>query len=37
MKKNMKLGLAAGLAMLFSLTAFAASGTADYVREKKVG
>jgi len=35
MKKNMKLGLVAGLAMQFSLTAFAAGGTPDYAREKK--
>ena len=35
MKKNMQLGLIAGLAALFSLTTFAAGGTADYAREKK--
>mgnify|MGYP006350120995 FL=1 len=35
MKKNMQLGLMLGWAALFSLTALAADGTADYAREKK--
>jgi len=35
MKKNMQLGLAAGLAALLSMSAVAAAGNADYAREKK--
>jgi len=35
MKKNILLGLAAGLAALLSLAAMAAPGVADYTREKK--
>lgn len=35
MKKNMLLGLAAGLAALLSMSAMAAAGIADYAREKK--
>ncbi len=35
MKKNLLLGLVAGLATLLSLTAFAEAGVADYAREKK--
>jgi len=35
MKKNILLGLAAGLAALLSLAAMAATGMADYTREKK--
>jgi pimeloyl-ACP methyl ester carboxylesterase len=35
MKKNMLLNLLSGLAVLFSLNAFAEPGVADYVREKK--
>jgi len=35
MKKNMLLGLAAGLAALLSMSALAAAGNADYAREKK--
>jgi hypothetical protein len=35
MKKNMQLGLAAGLAALLSMSAVAAAGIADYAREKK--
>ncbi len=35
MKKNLLLGLVAGLAALFSLTALADAGVADYAREKK--
>ena len=35
MKKNILLGLAAGIVALFSLTAFAAPVTPDYAREKK--
>lgn len=35
MKKNILMGLAAGLAALFSINALAATGIADYAREKK--
>jgi len=35
MKKNILLGLAAGLSALLSLAAMAATGVADYTREKK--
>ncbi|MBS1218396.1 MAG: hypothetical protein H6R21_1529, partial [Proteobacteria bacterium] len=35
MKKNMLLGLVAGLAALLSMSALAAAGIADYAREKK--
>jgi alpha/beta superfamily hydrolase len=35
MKKNVLLNLQAGLALLFSLSAFADAGAADYAREKK--
>jgi pimeloyl-ACP methyl ester carboxylesterase len=35
MKKNILLGIAIGMAALFSLTALGATGVPDYVREKK--